>query len=71
MSWATRKSRFNLKQLYYAIRTVAFLLTAIITTTGFAETDPKFYAIQASAIVQAAPAQITLSWPADPNATGY
>ncbi|MDB6040976.1 MAG: hypothetical protein JWM99_4817, partial [Verrucomicrobiales bacterium] len=42
-----------------------------ITTTGFAETDPKFYAIQASAIVQAAPAQITLSWPADPNATGY
>ncbi len=32
---------------------------------------PENYAVEVSAAVQANPAQITLSWPADPNATGY
>src|SRR3569623_1134952 len=36
-----------------------------------AETDPKWYAVMASAQVQTSPAQITLNWLADANATGY
>src|SRR5687767_11460877 len=35
------------------------------------ETNPKFYAVEVSATVYAAPAQIHLRWSADPNATGY
>jgi fibronectin type 3 domain-containing protein len=34
-------------------------------------TDPKFYAVQVSASVQESPAQVTLSWTADPNASSY
>ncbi len=34
-------------------------------------TDPKFYAVEVSATVQASPAQVVLHWPTDPNATGY
>ncbi len=34
-------------------------------------TDPKWYAVQVSANVQASPAQITLSWPVDSNANSY
>ena len=36
-----------------------------------AETNPRFYAVEVSATVQAAPAQINLKWAADSNATGY
>jgi hypothetical protein len=35
------------------------------------ETDPKFYAVEVSAAVQAVPPEIRLSWPGDPNATAY
>jgi hypothetical protein len=38
---------------------------------SFAETNPMYYAVEVSATVQTAPAQIQLSWPSDPNATGY
>ncbi len=34
-------------------------------------TDPKWYAVQVSATVQASPAQITLTWPVDSNAQSY
>ncbi len=34
-------------------------------------TDPKLYAVQASATVTASPPQIRLAWPADANATSY
>ena len=37
----------------------------------FGEINPEFYAVQANAVVQSAPPQITLRWSADPNATGY
>jgi hypothetical protein len=36
-----------------------------------AETDPRLYAVEVSATVQAAPAQINLKWAADSNATSY
>src|SRR5438309_2469808 len=36
-----------------------------------ADTDPMYYAVQVSAAVQTTPAQITLNWPTDANATGY
>ena len=50
------------------------LLPCFLLLAGFtlrAETNPRFYAVEVSAIVQAAPAQITLQWAADPYATGY
>jgi hypothetical protein len=36
-----------------------------------AETHPKFYTVMATAEVQGSPAQITLRWNSDPNATSY
>src|SRR5687768_2148101 len=36
-----------------------------------AETNPRFYAVEVSATVQAAPAQIALKWTSDSSATGY
>src|ERR1700746_515690 len=36
-----------------------------------ADTDPKYYAVQASAQIQTSPPQVQLVWAADPNATGY
>ncbi len=47
------------------------IIAALLAPTLRAETDPKFYAVQVSATVQASPAQITLSWPPDWNASGY
>jgi hypothetical protein len=35
------------------------------------DTDPKFYAVMATAQARTSPPQITLSWSADGNATGY
>jgi hypothetical protein len=46
-------------------------LSALSAISTRAETDPKFYAVMASAQVQTSPASITISWNADPNATGY
>src|SRR5690606_25392976 len=40
-------------------------------TLEAAEIPPKKFAVMASATVQENPAQIVLSWPADPDATGY
>ena len=50
------------------------LLPCFLLLAGFsvrAETNPRFYAVEVSATVQPAPAQITLQWSADPYATGY
>ncbi len=50
------------------------LLPCFLLLAGFtlrAETNPRFYAVEVSATVQAAPAQIILQWAADPYATGY
>jgi hypothetical protein len=35
------------------------------------DTDPKYYAVEASATYQTEPPQITLSWPPDANASSY
>lgn len=47
------------------------LFIALLSVTARAETDPKFYAVQASATVQSSPPQITIQWAADPNASAY
>ncbi|MGZ8920163.1 MAG: fibronectin type III domain-containing protein, partial [Limisphaerales bacterium] len=50
------------------------LLPCLLFLAGLstqAETNPRLYAVEVSATVQAAPAQIRLQWPADANATGY
>ena len=41
-----------------------------VTTSALAESVAD-HAVRASATVQTNPPQITLSWPADPSATGY
>ncbi len=49
-------------------------LVALLTLSSslvLQATDPQYYAVQASANVQISPPQISLVWPADPNATGY
>lgn len=48
-----------------------FCLMGLSVSTLRAETDPKFYAVMVSAQVQSSPAQITLRWGSDGNATGY
>jgi hypothetical protein len=50
------------------------LLPCFLLLAGFplrAETNPRYYAVEVSATVQTAPAQITLQWAADPYATSY
>ena len=50
------------------------LLPCLLLLGGFtlrAENNPRVYAVEVSATVQAAPAQITLQWAGDPYATGY
>ena len=51
---------------------ILVLLLALVSVENnlFAADSPD-YAVQVSATVQKSPAQITLSWPADPNATDY
>ena len=46
-------------------------LMIVAGLTSRAETDPKYYAVMASATVQSSPAQITLKWSGDERATGY
>jgi len=56
----------------YLLRTA--LIPCVLTSLGLsarAETNPKYYAVEVSATVQAAPPQITLKWAPDSNATGY
>lgn len=48
---------------------VALLLGSALRS--FAETSPRLYAVELSAQVSPSPARITLTWPADANATGY
>ncbi|MEO5574327.1 MAG: hypothetical protein ABIR48_07590, partial [Gammaproteobacteria bacterium] len=50
-------------------RIIFALFTTFVMQTALAEV--KDYAVQVSAVVQAAPAQITLNWPRDYAATGY
>ncbi|MGZ8940158.1 MAG: C25 family cysteine peptidase, partial [Limisphaerales bacterium] len=47
------------------------LLIGVTALCARAETDPKFYAVMATAQVQTSPASITISWNSDGNATGY
>ncbi|MGZ8939794.1 MAG: fibronectin type III domain-containing protein, partial [Limisphaerales bacterium] len=50
------------------------LLPCLLFLAGLstqAETNPRLYAVEVSATVQTAPAQIRLQWPADASATGY
>lgn len=49
------------------------LLSGLATSVrqNQAETNPRSYAVEVSAAVQAAPARITLRWSGDANATGY
>lgn len=54
-------------RILFAFVCVAFGLVA----QSAHATDPKWYAVQVSATVQASPAQITLSWPVDSNAQSY
>lgn len=49
----------------------AIVLAFLCALNLRAEISPKYYAVEASVNVQSSPAQITLSWPADPRATGY
>ncbi|MHC1769494.1 MAG: chitobiase/beta-hexosaminidase C-terminal domain-containing protein [Verrucomicrobiia bacterium] len=49
----------------------AILFAGVDPQQAQSETDPKFYAVGASASVQAAPPQIVLEWERDPNATSY
>ena len=44
-------------------------LASSVPTRG--ETNPRFYAVEVSATVQTVPAQVTLKWTADSNASGY
>ncbi|MDB6026835.1 MAG: hypothetical protein JWM68_3058 [Verrucomicrobiales bacterium] len=54
-------------RILFAFMCVAFGLLA----QSVHATDPKWYAVQVSATVQASPAQITLTWPVDSNAQSY
>src|SRR5439155_14287627 len=44
---------------------------ALLVPKAEAETNPEYYAVEASASAQVSPPQITSSWSADWNATGY
>ncbi|HYE29828.1 MAG TPA: fibronectin type III domain-containing protein [Methylomirabilota bacterium] len=50
---------------------VAVAAACFLSASTQAETDPKYYAVEVSATVQASPAAITLTWVADPNASSY
>src|SRR5689334_1167920 len=50
---------------------LAWTVSLLFLEKTVADTDPKYYAVQASATVQTDPPQINLSWSADGNATGY
>jgi len=47
------------------------LIATLASQSGRAEINPRFYAVEVSATVQAAPPQINLRWTADANANGY
>jgi Bacterial Ig domain len=57
----------NRRNNYFAL-VVAILLLAFGSAFGQSVSD---YAVRVSASVATSPAKITLSWPADPQATGY
>ncbi len=59
--------RFGLRPAVYTL-VFSFLL---LGASAFADTDPRYYAVEVSASVQSSPARINLVWPADSNATGY
>ncbi|MEW6157142.1 MAG: fibronectin type III domain-containing protein [Verrucomicrobiota bacterium] len=59
-----------LNRFRFVTVTAAALIVFFHCSKAFAAT-PKQYAVEASATVQASPAQIRLTWPADGNATGY
>ncbi|MEO5703291.1 MAG: PspC domain-containing protein, partial [Gammaproteobacteria bacterium] len=52
------------------VRIIFAFSTLFSIPTVIAE-EVKDYTVQVSAVIQKSPAQITLSWPRDYNATGY
>jgi len=63
--------QFPLRSAGISAGCTLLLLSSLFSQSLQAETDPKFYAVEASAVIAVSPARITLSWPTDPNATGY
>jgi hypothetical protein len=64
-------NRFCISWLRSALVPCLLILTSLSTLTTRAETNPRYYAVEVSATVQAAPAQINLRWSTDASATGY
>jgi hypothetical protein len=60
----------NKRKTRNVLRCLAAAFSLTIISSAWA-VDPRAYAVELSAKVQAAPPQITLSWTADANATGY
>jgi hypothetical protein len=58
-------------QLRRAFCAVAILFSFCAVESARAQLTPRQYAVEATAIIQTAPAQVNLQWPADVNATGY
>jgi hypothetical protein len=50
---------------------IVSLLFVFLAQIAWAETSPRYYAVEASARVQSSPPKITLEWPADERATSY
>lgn len=51
--------------------TLSLLCLAVLAAGARAENNPRLYAVEVSASVQASPPRIVLNWPSDPNASGY
>jgi hypothetical protein len=58
---------FCTKWVLFLAGVICFGFNAVLR----ADTDPKYYAVMVTAQVQSSPAQITLQWSSDGNATGY
>lgn len=56
--------------LFRWIRTATFCLAFPVAALA-QPIPPRLYSVEASASVQTSPPRVTLSWPADPNATAY
>jgi hypothetical protein len=58
-------------QLRRAFCAAAILFSFCALESAHAQLTPRQYAVEATAVVQTAPAQVNLQWPGDANATGY
>src|SRR5258706_4908079 len=59
------------KVLRRGLYVAALVASFCFAQASRAENDPRLYAVEVTAAVQTAPAQVQLSWPTDVNATGY